>query len=45
MADRKPIDLVDGWNFMQSGINKLIKILEGEQEDQFNAEQYMNLYT
>lgn len=45
MADRKPIDLVDGWNFMQSGINKLIKILEGEPEDQFNAEQYMNLYT
>jgi cullin 1 len=43
--DRKPIDLADGWQFMQNGINKLIKILEGEPEDQFNAEQYMNLYT
>lgn len=43
--DRKPIDLVEGWNFMQNGINKLIKILEHEPEDQFNAEQYMNLYT
>ncbi len=29
----------------QKGIQKLIKILEGEQEDQFNAEQYMSLYT
>ena len=30
---------------MQTGIEKLIRILEGEQEEQFNAEQYMNLYT
>lgn len=43
--DKKPIELGDGWAFMQSGIDKLVKILEGEQEDQFNAEQYMNLYT
>uniref|UniRef100_A0A7R9VZX3 Cullin family profile domain-containing protein n=1 Tax=Chlamydomonas euryale TaxID=1486919 RepID=A0A7R9VZX3_9CHLO len=43
--DRKPIELAEGWSFMQNGINKLIKILEGEPEDQFNAEQYMNLYT
>eukprot|EP00955_Chlamydomonas_euryale_P100752 365303-Chlamydomonas_euryale.AAC.39 len=41
--DRKPIELAEGWSFMQNGINKLIKILEGEPEDQFNAEQYMNL--
>jgi len=31
---------------MQNGINKLIRLLEGEPgEEQFNAEQYMNLYT
>jgi cullin 1 len=30
---------------MQKGIQKLIRLLEGEQEDQFNAEQYMHLYT
>lgn len=30
----------------QAGIDKLIRILEGEQgETQFNAEQYMRLYT
>lgn len=30
---------------MQRGINKLIRLLEGEDETQFNAEQYMMLYT
>eukprot|EP00798_Chlamydomonas_sp_ICE-L_P016007 gene16007-22145_t len=45
MADRKPIELQDGWSVMQNGINKLIRLLEGEQEEQFNAEQYMSLYT
>lgn len=45
MGDKKPIDLQEGWSFMQNGINKLIKILEGEPEDQFNSGQYMNLYT
>ena len=70
MADRKPIELAEGWSFMQvmlqsaflngvnlqhiepcrlsllqNGINKLIRLLEGEPEEQFNAEQYMNLYT
>lgn len=30
----------------QAGIDKLIRILEGEpNESQFNAEQYMKLYT
>ena len=29
----------------QAGINKLIRILEGENESQFTAEQYMQLYT
>lgn len=32
-------------NTAQIGIEKLIKILEGEAEEQFNAEQYMSLYT
>jgi hypothetical protein len=30
---------------LQTGIQKLIRLLEGEQEDQFTAEQYMLLYT
>lgn len=31
---------------MQGGIDKLVKILEGDpNEEQFNAEQYMTLYT
>lgn len=29
----------------QNGIEKLIRLLEGQPEDQFSAEQYMNLYT
>lgn len=29
----------------QEGIAKLKRILEGEEEEQFNSEQYMNLYT
>jgi hypothetical protein len=30
---------------LQRGIGKLIRLLEGEMESQFNAEQYMMLYT
>uniref|UniRef100_A0A7S0WZR9 Cullin family profile domain-containing protein n=1 Tax=Chlamydomonas leiostraca TaxID=1034604 RepID=A0A7S0WZR9_9CHLO len=45
MGDRRPIELAEGWSFMQNGINKLIRLLEREPEEQFNAEQYMNLYT
>ncbi|MEW5307923.1 MAG: hypothetical protein WDW36_010291 [Sanguina aurantia] len=45
MADKRPIELKEGWSVMQIGIEKLIKILEGEAEEQFNAEQYMSLYT
>lgn len=45
MGDRRPIELAEGWNFMQSGINKLTRLLEREPEEQFNAEQYINLYT
>eukprot|EP00879_Flechtneria_rotunda_P005254 GHRR01005539.1.p1 GENE.GHRR01005539.1~~GHRR01005539.1.p1 ORF type:complete len:335 (+),score=120.01 GHRR01005539.1:715-1719(+) len=45
MADKKPIELEEGWASMQQGINKLVRLLEGETESQFNAEQYMMLYT
>ena len=30
---------------LQAGIEKLIRILEGEQESSINAQQYMMLYT
>jgi hypothetical protein len=30
---------------LQTGINKLIRLLEGEEEEQFTAEQYMTSYT
>ena len=30
---------------LQKGIHKLKRLLEGEAEEQFNAEQYMHLYT
>lgn len=30
---------------LQQGIQKLIRLLEGQPESQFNAEQYMMLYT
>jgi len=41
----QPIELEDGWKLMQDGIHKLVGILERERSDQFNAEEYMNLYT
>ncbi|KAM0029607.1 putative cullin protein, neddylation [Helianthus debilis subsp. tardiflorus] len=45
MKDRKIISLEQGWDFMQKGITKLKKILEGYPEPQFNSEEYMMLYT
>ncbi|KAK9281175.1 hypothetical protein L1049_004070 [Liquidambar formosana] len=45
MNDRKTIDLEQGWEFMEKGITKLRKILEGQPETQFNSEDYMMLYT
>ncbi|GFH22359.1 CULLIN_2 domain-containing protein, partial [Haematococcus lacustris] len=45
MGDKRPLELREGWEIMQLGINKLIRILEGEPEESFNAEEYMNLYT
>lgn len=41
----KTIELDEGWNFMQTGIKKLKKILEGHPEPQFSSEEYMMLYT
>lgn len=45
MNERKTIDLDNGWDFMQKGITKLKKILEGLPEPQFSSEDYMMLYT
>lgn len=39
------IDLEQGWNFMQKGILKLIKILEELPEPQFTSEDYIMNYT
>ncbi|KAL6271788.1 hypothetical protein ACE6H2_028699 [Prunus campanulata] len=43
--ERKIIELDQGWDYMQKGITKLKKILEGTPEPQFNSEEYMMLYT
>ncbi|MCO5610800.1 hypothetical protein L7F22_065041 [Adiantum nelumboides] len=45
MAERKVIELEEGWEFMRKGISKLINLLEGVPEQQFNNEEYMMLYT
>lgn len=45
MSQMKTIELDEGWNFMQTGIKKLKKILEGHPEPQFSSEEYMMLYT
>uniref|UniRef100_A0A803KZQ6 Cullin family profile domain-containing protein n=1 Tax=Chenopodium quinoa TaxID=63459 RepID=A0A803KZQ6_CHEQI len=45
MNDRKPIELEEGWKFMEKGIKKLIMILEGLPEPPFNSEDYSMLYT
>ncbi|KAI3901505.1 hypothetical protein MKW92_016571 [Papaver armeniacum] len=44
--DRRPVITLDhGWGLMQTGTTKLINILEGHPEPQFNSESYMMLYT
>ncbi|KAL1318020.1 hypothetical protein HN51_070265 [Arachis hypogaea] len=43
--ERKTIDLEQGWDYMQKGITKLKKILEGLPEPPFSSEEYMMLYT
>lgn len=45
MNQRKTIELEEGWDFMQKGITKLKRILEGLPEAQFSSEEYMMLYT
>ncbi|KAI3783150.1 hypothetical protein L2E82_13214 [Cichorium intybus] len=45
MSQMKTIELDEGWTYMQTGIKKLKKILEGHPEPQFNSEEYMMLYT
>ncbi|KAF5744155.1 Cullin 1 [Tripterygium wilfordii] len=45
MDQRKIIELDEGWDYMQKGITKLKKILEGLREPQFCSEEYMMLYT
>ncbi|GMH34701.1 hypothetical protein BSKO_02562 [Bryopsis sp. KO-2023] len=41
-----PVELDAGWASMQMGIDKLIRILEGDPDvDQFNADEYMRQYT
>ncbi|KAI7990809.1 Cullin-1 [Camellia lanceoleosa] len=45
MNQHKTIELEEGWDFMQRGITKLKRILEGLPESQFSSEEYMMLYT
>ncbi|GMQ00020.1 hypothetical protein CsSME_00047270 [Camellia sinensis var. sinensis] len=44
MNQHKTIELEEGWDFMQRGITKLKRILEGLPE-WFSSEEYMMLYT
>ncbi|XP_027188477.1 cullin-1 isoform X2 [Cicer arietinum] len=43
--ERRTIDLDQGWDYMQKGITKLKRILEGLPETPFSSEEYMMLYT
>ncbi|GLU07425.1 hypothetical protein SLE2022_243850 [Rubroshorea leprosula] len=43
--DHKTIELDQGWVYMQKGITKLKKILEGQPEQPFSDVEYMMLYT
>ncbi|GFZ04612.1 cullin 1 [Actinidia rufa] len=45
MNQQKIIELETGWEFMQIGVTKLKRILEGLPESQFSSEEYMMLYT
>ncbi|XP_024168873.1 cullin-1 [Rosa chinensis] len=44
-TDRNFIEFDEGWEFLQKGITKLKRIVEGMPETQFSSEDYMNLYT
>ncbi|XP_061369357.1 cullin-1-like [Gastrolobium bilobum] len=43
--ERRTIELEQGWDYMQNGIRKLKRILEGLPESPFSSEEYMMLYT
>uniref|UniRef100_A0A2N9EC38 Cullin family profile domain-containing protein n=1 Tax=Fagus sylvatica TaxID=28930 RepID=A0A2N9EC38_FAGSY len=43
--ERKIIELEQGWEYMEKGIMKLKRILEGLPEPHFSSEEYMMLYT
>jgi cullin 1 len=43
--ERKIIELDQGWEYMEKGITKLKRILEGLPEPPFSSEEYMMLYT
>ncbi|XP_047340942.1 cullin-1-like [Impatiens glandulifera] len=45
MNQLKVIELDEGWLFMQRGIMKLKRLLEGLPESNFSSEEYMMLYT
>ncbi|XAR61292.1 hypothetical protein NMG60_11034942 [Bertholletia excelsa] len=45
MNHHKIVELEEGWDFMQKGIAKLKRILEGLPESHFSSEEYMMLYT
>ncbi|XP_015891950.2 cullin-1 [Ziziphus jujuba] len=43
--ERRVIELDQGWEYMQKGITKLRRILDGLPEPSFNAEKHIMLYT
>ncbi|KAL6181259.1 hypothetical protein ACLB2K_047914 [Fragaria x ananassa] len=44
-TDGEFIEFDEGWEFLQKGITKLKRILEGLPETQFSSEEYMKLYS
>ncbi|KAL6205497.1 hypothetical protein ACLB2K_022756 [Fragaria x ananassa] len=44
MEQKQCIQFQEGWDYMEKGITKLKRILEGESE-QFRSDEYMHLYT
>lgn len=45
MEGAKVIDLDEGWANMEVGVTKLIRILEGDKKESFNAVSHIHLYT
>ncbi|KAM5573023.1 cullin-1 [Rosa sericea] len=44
-TDRNFIEFDEGWEFLQKGITKMKRIVEGMPETQFSSDDYMKLYT